>query len=392
MLPGYRLAPTTARSVRFHPPAPTTGRGGLPEWPKGADCKSVGSAYEGSNPSPATPWDRPRDHEVAGPIFVCPVKYGTHRGRPPGNGAIVWSCHAARGSIPGADNRDLGSLIRGLWWTVRAGVRSVSVLWSAVRGWSPDDGWVAVEEVLAGGNVAGVVVRVGDTVRKPATAATPAVFALLGHLNAVGYGGAPRVLGLDDGGRQVLEFVPGRLAHSLPLLDDVGLRRVGRLVREFHDAVADFRPPVDACWDVVIPPDRVELVCHHDLAPWNLVIDGDRWVFIDWDGAGPGSRLWDLAYAAHGFVGMRDGGDPDVDGARLRAIADGYDLDGQQRAELPELIWAHIRGMFELLRSGARTGTQPWARLYAAGHADHWGPAADYAERHAPVFRAALLA
>ena len=28
--------------------------GGLPEWPKGADCKSVGLAYEGSNPSPAT--------------------------------------------------------------------------------------------------------------------------------------------------------------------------------------------------------------------------------------------------------------------------------------------------------------------------------------------------
>jgi hypothetical protein len=246
--------------------------------------------------------------------------------------------------------------------------------------------------VLTGGNVAGLVVRVGDTVRKPATPATPAVFALLRHLNAVGYGGAPRVSGCDDAGRQVLEFVPGRVAHSLPPMDEVGLRRVGRLVREFHDAVLDFRRPADARWDVVVPPDRDELICHHDLAPWNLVIDGDRWVFIDWDGAGPGSRLWDLAYAAHGFVGIRNGGDPDVDGARLRVIADGYDLDERQRAELPELIWAHTRGMFELLRDGARTGAQPWARLYAAGHADHWGPAADYAERHAAVFRAALLA
>jgi Ser/Thr protein kinase RdoA (MazF antagonist) len=182
------------------------------------------------------------------------------------------------------------------------------------------------------------------------------------------------------------------MADSLPPMDRAGLRRVGRLIREFHDAVVGFRPPVGACWDVVIPPDRDELICHHDLAPWNLVIDGDRWVFIDWDGAGPGSRLWDLAYAAHGFVGMRDGGDPDVDGVRLRALVDGYDLDQQQRAELPELIGAHTRGMFELLRNGARTGTQPWARLYAAGHADHWGPAADYVERHAALFRAALLA
>ena len=26
----------------------------IPEWPKGADCKSVSNAFEGSNPSPST--------------------------------------------------------------------------------------------------------------------------------------------------------------------------------------------------------------------------------------------------------------------------------------------------------------------------------------------------
>ncbi|CAH8184500.1 hypothetical protein VAE130_540003 [Vibrio aestuarianus] len=28
--------------------------GGVPEWPKGADCKSAGTAFDGSNPSPST--------------------------------------------------------------------------------------------------------------------------------------------------------------------------------------------------------------------------------------------------------------------------------------------------------------------------------------------------
>ncbi len=28
--------------------------GGVPEWPKGADCKSVASCFDGSNPSPST--------------------------------------------------------------------------------------------------------------------------------------------------------------------------------------------------------------------------------------------------------------------------------------------------------------------------------------------------
>ena len=28
--------------------------GGIPEWLKGADCKSVGNAFAGSNPAPST--------------------------------------------------------------------------------------------------------------------------------------------------------------------------------------------------------------------------------------------------------------------------------------------------------------------------------------------------
>ncbi len=61
------------------------------------------------------------------------------------------------------------------------------------------------EHVLTGGNVAAQVVRVGATVRKPATPATPAVEALLRHLEAAGFAGAPRALGAPGrGGR------PGR--------------------------------------------------------------------------------------------------------------------------------------------------------------------------------------
>ncbi len=247
------------------------------------------------------------------------------------------------------------------------------------------------EYVLTGGNVAARVVRVGATVRKPATPATPAVEALLRHLEAAGFAGAPRALGRDEQGRQVLEYIPGPLADTRPPLDPGGLHRVGALIRALHDAAADFQPPADARWDVVIPPDRRDLICHHDLAPWNLVLDGDRWVFIDWDGAGPGSRLWDLAYAAHGFVPLAAGGDPAADGPRLRALADGYGLDAGQRRALPALIGAHTRGMYDLLTRSARTGAQPWARLHAEGHAGHWGPAADYIDRHRQAWTRALL-
>ena len=40
--------------------------GGLPEWPKGADCKSAGYAFDGSNPSPSTGSKLGQEENVAG--------------------------------------------------------------------------------------------------------------------------------------------------------------------------------------------------------------------------------------------------------------------------------------------------------------------------------------
>jgi Ser/Thr protein kinase RdoA (MazF antagonist) len=246
----------------------------------------------------------------------------------------------------------------------------------------------AEEQALAGGNVSDIVVRAGNTVRKPAGPQTPAVEAFLSYLNDAGFSGAPRTLGRDDRGRHVLEYIPGQLAHGMPPMDLAGLRRVGRLVREFHDVAEGFVPPPDAHWDVYIPPDRADFICHHDLAPWNLVCAAGRWVFIDWDGAGPGSRLWDLAWTVTGFVPLQPGGDPASDAPRLRALADGYGLTEEQRRKFPPLIGAHSRGMASLLRESSLTGRQPWARLYAEGH--DWGPAADYAEQNTATWTRAL--
>jgi len=72
---------------------------------------------------------------------------------------------------------------------------------------------VEPEEILTGGNVSGEVVRVGSTVRKQATLATPAVAALLAYLNAAGFAAAPRTLGRDERGRHVLEYIVRHLAE-----------------------------------------------------------------------------------------------------------------------------------------------------------------------------------
>src|SRR5262245_42072127 len=172
----------------------------------------------------------------------------------------------------------------------------------------------SAETQLSGGNATAGVVRVGDTVRRPAGPWTPAVHALLRHLHEVGFRGAPRPLGLDEQGREVLTYAAGNVPwpDRFDLLaPEDQVARVGRLIRDLHDALEGFTPPPGAQWQALMPAPAdasgtQEMIIHHDLAPWNLVLPaegtGDEWVFIDWDGAAPGTRLWDLAYAAHGFV------------------------------------------------------------------------------------------
>ncbi|MFZ3215342.1 MAG: phosphotransferase [Candidatus Acidiferrales bacterium] len=247
------------------------------------------------------------------------------------------------------------------------------------------------EHLLSGGNVAGRVVRIGMTVRKPATSATSSIEAFLEHLHKVGFTGAPRTFGRDELGRHILEYIPGSTVDASQLLSECELVRVSCLIREFHTAAESFVAPARAKWNVVIKPNSESLICHHDLAPWNLVRDGNRWVFIDWDGTGPGSPLWDLAYAAQSFIPLVPGGKPELDAARLRSFVDGYGLDRSQREELPQLIADHTRAMHRLLVDGALTGRQPWARLHAEGHADHWGQSADYIQRHLIAWKHALL-
>src|SRR5690349_7680727 len=67
---------------------------------------------------------------------------------------------------------------------------------------------LTVEQRLSGGNTGGAV-RIGDTVRRAAGPWTPAVHALLQHLEAVGFAGAPRAHGFDEQGREVLTYLPG---------------------------------------------------------------------------------------------------------------------------------------------------------------------------------------
>ncbi len=224
---------------------------------------------------------------------------------------------------------------------------------------------------LSGGNVTAGVVRVGDTVRRPAGPWTPAVHSLLRHLERKGFAGAPRALGLDAQGREMLTFAPGAAAWPWdafrPLMTDEALDRVAELIGAYHAAVADFLPPADAAWSLIAPRNDSQIVCHNDLAPWNLIVGPtDELTFIDWDLAAPGTRLSDLAYAARTFTPLV----PDAPFAvpvvrRLRLLAEVWQV---RPADLIEAIVWRARADLAGLRQRAEAGVEPWATMWDAGH------------------------
>ncbi len=89
---------------------------------------------------------------------------------------------------------------------------------------------------LAGGRLTKGVVRVGDTVRRPASPASDFIRRLLRHFESLGILWAPRYLGQDDLGRDMLTYLRGAVAPRWGYFPDHQVEQAARLLRAFHDA------------------------------------------------------------------------------------------------------------------------------------------------------------
>lgn len=143
-------------------------------------------------------------------------------------------------------------------------------------------------------------------------------------------------------------------------------------------------------WETAIPAPAGELVCHNDLAPWNLLI-GERWVFIDSDAAAPSPRVWDLACSAQAFTLSDTSRDPRLAADDLAAFVDGYRADDRLRRLLPDVMAERTAAMCNLLRTSHDAGKEPWASMFTAGHGDHWSSAESDVRSHRDTWLEALL-
>ena len=221
-------------------------------------------------------------------------------------------------------------------------------------------------EVLTGGTTTrGRVVRIGDTVRRPWRTTSPATIALLQHLADVGFPGASRFVGVDEQGREVLSYVAGTAVtppYPAWALTDEALISVAQLLREYHQAVSSFDPSSHT-WPPSPPaPFAGELVSHNDVNLDNVVFrDGRAIALIDFDLAGPGSRVWDVACAARLWTPLRPDryiGDARHGRAlaRFRLFVDSYGLPDADRNDLVTAVRLNHEWCYDIVGTAAAHG------------------------------------
>jgi hypothetical protein len=229
-------------------------------------------------------------------------------------------------------------------------------------------------EKLVGG--VNEVTRLGDTVVRPTGAHSNATRAVLDHLERKGFAGAPRVLSIGNvAGTETLTFLHGDTT-DYPLKPafrtDQALISATRLLREFHDALADFDFPTYDSW--FLPPlDPIETICHGDFAPYNCVLrDGEVVGVFDFDTAHPGPRLWDLGYLAYRWVPLTSPHNPDGFGTtdeqarRLALVAEAY--GSANTANIVENAQQRLLAMVANIRQFAAAGNAAFQRHIADGH------------------------
>jgi len=207
-------------------------------------------------------------------------------------------------------------------------------------------------EIPLTGGGRNAVSRIGDVVHRQTGPWAATVHALLRHLEAEGFAGAPRVIGsgFDEAGRETLSFVHGVSLHPGPWPDEA-MFALGKMLADFHRASASFVVPANAIWRDWFGRglgDGPSIIGHCDLGDWNIIARDHLPVgFIDWEQAGPVDPLVELAQLcwlnAHLFdddVAQNIGLPPLAARARkLRLIVEGYQLPAGDRARLvPTMI------------------------------------------------------
>lgn len=256
------------------------------------------------------------------------------------------------------------------------------------------------QEILTGGGV-NEVVRIGATVRRPTGFWSPLVHGLLRHLQSVGFTAAPTLHEVTADSFEILEFLPGEVCNypvSEAAASPEALESAARLLRSYHDHTIGYLADVLLEGWQLPAGHPLEVICHGDFAPHNVVLQGRKaFGIIDFDTAHPGSRLEDVAYAVYRWAPITAPDNADGFGttpdqaARTKIFCDRYELDDTGRAGLVDAVILRLNALVDFMRARAAEGNTASASHLAAGHHRQYLADAAYLENNREAFTSSLF-
>jgi len=162
---------------------------------------------------------------------------------------------------------------------------------------------------------------------------------------------------------------------------DTTLQQVGDWMRDYHRAVADFKPDPSSIWRSAGSWSPGLVIGHNDAAPYNAAWQGGQLQgFFDWDFVGSVTPEYDLAFCCMSWVPLHARQVAEAEGfrdfarrpQRLRILLAAYGWQGSVedlRRVMVEVVVRHIRDV----RALAADGDPALQRLVQDGVLDSLG-------------------
>ncbi|QIK69666.1 phosphotransferase [Erysipelothrix sp. HDW6C] len=234
---------------------------------------------------------------------------------------------------------------------------------------------------LQGGNISSVF-RDADTVIRTRKKETPTIHRFLNHLQSKGFTASPRVIALEAE-TEILSYMDGDILKDYPHAFTIEQRiaivkSVATLLREFHDKGQDFEVmPSDSFFLRYEGPKDDCVMCHNDIAPYNMTFKGtSAHGIFDFDTICPAPRKWDIAYAVYRFASLGNEYlaiyNSKEHENRIHLVKVFCDAYGWEAQGIIKDVCARLQALVDLFDREVERNTQAFIDMKKAGHQDFY--------------------
>ncbi|RXJ69464.1 phosphotransferase [Veronia nyctiphanis] len=230
-------------------------------------------------------------------------------------------------------------------------------------------------EVLSGGRE-DAIYRDKDTVVRPLKPWSRTVHQLLRHLHNNGFSHCPLCKSIEEN-HERLTFIHGD-TYNYPLKGNIAsveaLVSAGKMLREMHDASADFLITSNEPTWMLPAQQPSEVICHGDFTPYNVALKGNTISGVfDFDTAHPAPRVWDLAYSVYCWAPFKTDpfdklGTLETQMVRTKQFLDAYGANAQQRNMLVDTMIKRLEALISYMSNEAEKGDEQFSVNIEDGH------------------------